>query len=146
MIKGLFFGIWLALYLAGMWTYSSTAFMYDQHIQFVFTTDVSWERFFSLRYVGDLQTDEDLLFSKIAHVFSSALLAFLFFLWLGLRTWTVAAMLIFVTTVEVVQEFFTRDARALDIVLNGTGVCIGVFAAAVWLLGSRKKSAEEVNV
>lgn len=130
--------------MAGMWTTSSTDFMYDQDVSFTFTRDVDWEEFWSVTYLW--KSELDFVLSKFGHYFGSWILAHLFFKWRGLRTSTLALLLLFVSFSEVTQEFFTRDARFLDIGINAVGVL-----TAAYIIGrnssqktkTTRKSAEQ---
>ncbi|NJP38349.1 VanZ family protein [Alkalicoccus luteus] len=131
-MRGIYFFIWLALFLIGMWTESSTRLIYDQHVAFTLTRNVSWENFWSTDYVEALRHSGGLLVSKVAHVVSSFLLGLLFFRWIGLKLDALVCLLLGVAVVEVLQEFFTREAYALDIMLNATGVLTAALLVSLW--------------
>lgn len=130
-MKGLIFFIWFAFYVIGMWTESSTQLLRELKVSFQLVSEPSFAGFWSTSYAGVLVESELLLLLKIFHVLSSLLLGMLFFQWRGLRFFPVVILLFMVTFIEVMQIFFTREALALDVLLNTSGVLAA--AALVWL-------------
>lgn len=105
-----------------MWTASSTAFMYEQQVSFVFTTTVSWDYFWTISYIWS--TEPDLILSKIGHLVGSFILGLLFYYWLGVRRGTLLTMVFLVSIVEITQELFTRDSMFLDMLINLAGIAL----------------------
>lgn len=131
-MRALIFFIWLALYIMGMWTESALQFAREMEISFQLRKDVSWEGFWSLSYLGDLRTNYALLVQKVSHYLSSLLLALLFFNWVGLHLSAIYLLFFGVTTVEMLQVYFGREALALDVLLNTAGVLSGAALLWVW--------------
>ncbi|PRO67037.1 VanZ family protein [Alkalicoccus urumqiensis] len=140
------FGIWLTLYVLGMWTESSTDLVEKAVVSIQLTAQADWSEFFSAEYVGDLSEDSFLVLSKTAHVLSSVLLGLLFFWWQGIRISKVVLLLAVVTFIECMQEFFTRDSRILDVGLNALGVLIAAGILGSLLTMARwKRNADETE-
>ncbi|SDO38956.1 hypothetical protein [Alkalicoccus daliensis] len=131
-MRGLIFFIWLALYTIGMWTESSTAFLRELSVSFQLVSEPSLSGFWSVSYTGVLMDSRLLLLFKVFHVLSSFILGLLFFHWMGVRFLPVVFLLLVVTFIEVMQVFFTREALALDVLLNASGVISAAALLWVW--------------
>lgn len=137
------FYLWLCIYCVGMWNYSSRALFEELSIYFTFTTEVSWSSIWSVTYLERLPDDEWLLRSKISHVTGSFVLALLWFSYRSSRFWDVTLVIGITAAVEFVQEFFGRDTRFFDMLLNAAGVILALLLwRGIQLLIREKKEAQ----
>ncbi|WP_240377968.1 VanZ family protein [Bacillus piscicola] len=123
-MRAIAFITFLLIFLCGMWTSSSSAFINELHISFQLTTEVSWNKFWDIRYLAN--TEPYFVISKIGHLVGSFLLGILYFNWLGLKIRTLIPLFILIAAIEISQEYFTRDARFLDLAINTAGVLLAV--------------------
>ncbi|WP_143083184.1 hypothetical protein [Alteribacillus iranensis] len=123
-MRAIAFFIFLLIYLCGMWTSSPSAFINGLDVSFQFITEVSWPKFWDASYITS--TEPYFIISKIGHLVGSFLLAILYFFWLERTKGTLTLLILLLATIEISQEYFTRDARFLDLTINLAGVLLAV--------------------
>ncbi|WP_375162426.1 VanZ family protein [Bacillus sp. V3B] len=107
-----------------MWTSSSKEFIDNQQVSFVFNTTLHWEKFWDPKYLLNIRPY--FIISKVGHLLGCFTLGMLLFNWLGLDKKTIFLSIFLVSLMEITQEFFIRDARFLDIVINHIGILLSI--------------------
>jgi hypothetical protein len=142
-MKRLFLLGWLTYFFVALFTKDLQAFLYNHEINFLFNSRPNLTELFAKSYSGN----PFYYLAKGGHIFMFSVIVLL--LYSNCRRLGVTIMFSIFLAIgsEVLQLFFNRTGRVLDMMIDGTGIILGVILLMLyfWLRGISNYRGEIVE-
>lgn len=134
--------LWAAAIIVATFNSDAHAFLFDRIVRFSFNASPNLA---DLLIVDDIDfTDSFYFIQKTGHFLSFALLYILLFNWLKKRLKALAIAVAFAVFTEILQLYFERDGRLLDVFIDSLGIMLA-FVLVNAVISCKRAAAEDTS-